>query len=78
MPFFGGDTVETVLGGRVFPVTLWLIGVAVVLTFGLAILLRKTMLGITLLAVSEDREAAAVRGINARVLASPGPSPPRA
>lgn len=69
VPFFGGSNVVTVLGGRAFPVTFWLIGVAVVLTGALYVLLRKTMLGIALLAISETKEAASVRGINVRALA---------
>jgi branched-chain amino acid transport system permease protein len=69
VPFFGGASVKTVLSGRVFPVELWLIGVAIVVTGVLWIFSRKTLLGITLLAVSEDREGAAVRGVNVRLVA---------
>jgi branched-chain amino acid transport system permease protein len=69
VPFFGSSTVKDVLGGRVFPVQLWLIGVAVVLTAALWVFSRKTLLGTALLAVSEDREAASLRGINVRALA---------
>ncbi|HEX3947078.1 MAG TPA: branched-chain amino acid ABC transporter permease, partial [Acidimicrobiales bacterium] len=66
VPFFGSSTVKEVLGGRVFPVELWLIGVAIVLSGVLWLFSRKTLLGTALLAVSEDREAASLRGINVR------------
>jgi branched-chain amino acid transport system permease protein len=69
VPFFGSSNVGTLLGGRIFADTVWLIGVAVVLTFVLFAFTRKTLVGIALLAVSEDREAASVRGINVRALA---------
>jgi branched-chain amino acid transport system permease protein len=69
VPFFGPTGVARVLGGRVFPVDLVLIAVAIVVALGLAALSRTTLLGLALLAISEDREAAEVRGINVRLLA---------
>ncbi len=69
VPFFGGTTSKTILGGRILPVELWLIGVAIVLTGALWVFSRKTLLGTALLAVSEDREAASLRGINVRAVA---------
>jgi len=69
VPFFGPTGVTKVLGGRVFPVDLVLVGVAIVVAVGLAVLSRTTLLGLALLAISEDREAAEVRGINVRALA---------
>jgi branched-chain amino acid transport system permease protein len=71
VPFFGNANVHVVtfLGGHVYPYTLWLIGLAVVVTLVLYVVLRRTMLGVALLAIAEDREAASVRGINVRILA---------
>lgn len=69
VPFFGSSKVLSVLGGRVFPNDLWLIGIAVVLTGALALVGRRTMTGMALLAMSEDREAASLRGVNVRALA---------
>jgi branched-chain amino acid transport system permease protein len=40
-----------------------------VLTFGIALFMRRTLLGIALLAISEDSEAALLRGISVRTLA---------
>jgi branched-chain amino acid transport system permease protein len=68
VPFFGRSTVLILLGGRVFPVELELMGAAVVVTIAFVAITRGTMLGIALLAVSEDREAALMRGINVRAL----------
>ncbi len=69
VPFFGPTGVWKELGGRVFPDDLLLVAVAIVIAFGLVALSRTTLLGLALLAVSEDREAAEVRGINVRLLA---------
>jgi branched-chain amino acid transport system permease protein len=68
VPFFGPDKVWNVLGGKVFPVELLLILLAVLLAVVIALLGRNTMLGLAMLALSEDREAALMRGINVRAL----------
>ena len=69
VPFFGSSKVFTLLGGRVFPDDIWLIGTVLVLTGMLMLISRRTITGIALLAVSEDRESALLRGINVRALA---------
>lgn len=56
------------LGGRVQPVDLALILVALAIAGVLAAMLRWTRLGIATLAQSEDREAALLRGIDVRKL----------
>jgi branched-chain amino acid transport system permease protein len=66
VPFFGPTKVVNVLGGRIFPVEIVLAGVAVLLTVTFVVISRKTLFGIAMLAVSEDREAALMRGINVR------------
>jgi branched-chain amino acid transport system permease protein len=68
VPFPGSTRVWVVLGGRVFPVELLLIAVAVVLVLLLVWLSRRSMIGLALLAVAEDREAALLRGINVRAV----------
>ena len=69
VPFFGPDGVWNVLGGRVFPVELLLMLIAIAIAVVIAFTGRNTMLGLAMLAVSEDREAALMRGINVRALA---------
>ena len=66
VPSFFSNTPTHVLGGAVVPNDLVLIGLAVVLTAGFALVSRFTMIGLSALAVSEDREAAQMRGISAR------------
>jgi branched-chain amino acid transport system permease protein len=68
VPFFGPDRVWQVLGGRVFPIELLLLVVALAIGALIAFFGRNTMLGMAMLAVSEDREAALMRGINVRAL----------
>ena len=66
VPSFFSNTPTHVLGGAVVPNDLVLIGLAVVFTVGFALVSRFTMIGLSALAVSEDREAAQMRGISAR------------
>jgi branched-chain amino acid transport system permease protein len=69
VPFLSSSKVWTVFGGRVLPVEVLLIVVAVVLTVVLIIYARSSMIGLATLAMAEDREAAALRGVNVRALA---------
>jgi branched-chain amino acid transport system permease protein len=69
VPFLDSNHVLTVFGGRVLPVELVLIGVAVLLTLGLVYYSRHSMIGLATLAMAEDREAAMLRGVNVRMLA---------
>lgn len=69
VPFFGGDDAVTVLGGRVYPVELLLIGLAIVLVVGFVQFGRHSMTGLALLGMSEDREAAQLRGVNVAAMA---------
>lgn len=66
VPAFFNNAPTHVLGGAVLPDDLVLIGLAVVLTAAIALVSRFTMVGLTALAVSEDRESAQLRGINVR------------
>jgi branched-chain amino acid transport system permease protein len=69
VPFFAGDSAITLLGGRAYPVELFLIAIAVLLVVGLGIYSRRSLTGLALLGMAEDREAALLRGVNVRRLA---------
>lgn len=69
VPFFAGDSVTTVLGGRVYPVELGLILLVIGFVILFNLITRRTKLGLALIGMSEDREAAQLRGINVRRLA---------
>lgn len=56
------------LGGRVLPNNLVLIGLAVLLAVGMHLLIRHTRLGLSSRAQAFDREAAMLRGIDVRWL----------
>ncbi|WP_029144884.1 branched-chain amino acid ABC transporter permease [Microbacterium luticocti] len=66
VPFFFGDQVLTLLGGRVYPVELSLIVLVLLLVVILTQYLKRSITGIALLGMSEDREAAQLRGVNVR------------
>lgn len=69
VPFFGSDEVLTILGGRAYPVELALVAVAILLVLLLTWASRRFVVGLALLAMSEDSEAAMLRGVNTRRLA---------
>lgn len=69
VPFFGGDQVLELLGGRVYPVELALVVVAVALVVLFSWFARRFVTGLKLLAMAEDREAAMLRGVDVRRLA---------
>jgi branched-chain amino acid transport system permease protein len=68
VPFFGPSNPLSVLGGRLLPQDLALIGVAILAALGTQLFLRRTMIGLASLASAEDRVAALLRGINGRAL----------
>lgn len=68
VPFLG-DSVWTVLGGRIAPVEMLLIVVAVLVTLAALFYSRVSLAGLALLAMAEDREAASLRGVNVRAMA---------
>ncbi|GAB3119493.1 branched-chain amino acid ABC transporter permease [Glaciibacter psychrotolerans] len=69
VPFFLGDGVLDIAGGRIYPVELALILFVVLLVIGLQQYSKRSLVGIALLGMSEDREAAQLRGVNVRRLA---------
>jgi len=58
------DKVIDLLGGRVYPHELLLIGIGIAVVIAGELLSRRTTLGIAALATAEDRVAAVLRGIN--------------
>lgn len=66
VPFFLGDGVLDFAGGRVYPVEIALVIVVVLLVVALTQYSKRSMTGIALLGMSEDREAALLRGVNVR------------
>lgn len=69
VPFFGSNQIMTILNGRVLPDEITIIVVTVVIVGGLMFLSRRTMIGLAMLAIAENREAAMLRGVNVRRLA---------
>lgn len=69
VPFVGPDGVWSVLGGRVYPVEIYLIIMAVGMVVVLSFLSRRLMTGLALVGMSQDREAASLRGVDVRKLA---------
>ncbi len=70
MPYLKEFGVLDVLGGRVTVGELSLIVVAIVVGVGMWLLSTRTSIGLTALATSEDRDAAMLRGVNVRGLAT--------
>lgn len=69
VPFFGGNNAINFLGGRVYPIQPVLVLMAIVVVVGLIMYSRRSLTGLALLGMSEDREAAQLRGVNVRALA---------
>jgi branched-chain amino acid transport system permease protein len=69
VPFVAGEDAISLLGGRVRPVELTLIGVAILLVLVLVLISRRSLIGLALLGMAEDREAAQLRGVNVRATA---------
>lgn len=69
VPFFAGDAALDVFGGRVYPVEIALVLVVAVLVIGFAVYGRVSLTGLALRGMSEDTEAAQLRGVNVRRLA---------
>lgn len=69
LSYFNENRAIDLLGGRVLITELFTILAAIVLAVTVGIVTKRTMLGLASLATSEDREAGALRGINASVMA---------
>lgn len=69
LSYFSDNPAIDLFGGRVLITELFIIGAAIVLAVVVGLVTTRTMIGLASLATSEDREAGALRGINAGVLA---------
>jgi branched-chain amino acid transport system permease protein len=69
VPFPGSSSVISVFGGRVYPFEIALVLCPVVLVLVLGYLSRRLVLGLALLGMAENREAAILRGVSVRRLA---------
>jgi branched-chain amino acid transport system permease protein len=69
VPFPGSQTTIPLLGGRILPLGLAMILIAIATGVSLHFWTHRTRVGMACLAASEDRQAAALRGINVRRLA---------
>lgn len=63
-PPFSGDDPIRILGATILPQSLWVIGGAVIVFFGLRLFFTRTLLGRAVLATSNNRLAAQLVGIN--------------
>ena len=70
IPYLKEHGVLDALGGRVTVGELVLIAVAIIAGIGMWLLSTRTSMGLTALATSEDRDAAMLRGVNVRGLAT--------
>ncbi|MFD4182825.1 branched-chain amino acid ABC transporter permease [Rhodococcus sp. NPDC058514] len=66
VPFTGGNNVVEILGGRTYPAEIALLVVAVVLVVALSRFTKMSRYGLALVGISEDEEAAKLKGINVR------------
>jgi branched-chain amino acid transport system permease protein len=64
VPFIGSNTPFSLFGGRVRPDDVALIITAVVVAVGLWYFSRRSLIGLASLAAAQDREAAALKGVN--------------
>lgn len=69
VPFIGSDEITSFLGGRVYPVEIALIVLAIVMVVVLSLLAKRLMVGLALVGISQDPEAAQLRGVDVRKLA---------
>jgi branched-chain amino acid transport system permease protein len=67
VPIYSANT-RSLLNGALPIAELWLIVTAVVMTVLLVVAIRRTRVGLALLAIAENREAALLRGINVPLL----------
>lgn len=66
IPFFLGDEPIDLLGARVYPVEVAIIAFVVLLVIVLQQFSQRSLIGIALVGMSEDSEAALLRGVNVR------------
>lgn len=72
MEFFGGSEPLTLLGGHMFPVDVWLIGVAIAAGVSLHLFTQRSLWGLAARGATSDPDAAKTRGINVGALRTAG------
>jgi branched-subunit amino acid ABC-type transport system permease component len=68
LPSFSGDTPLSFAGATLLPQTLWVLGIGAIMVILVACFFRFTLLGKAMLAVSMDKMAAQMVGINTRMV----------
>ncbi len=68
LPPFTGDESLSFLGAYILPQSLWVIGITAVLMVGVYLLLNRTLVGKALKAAAINKRAAALVGIDARMM----------
>lgn len=68
LPFFGGKKAFTFFGGRLDPVDVWLVGLAIAFTVVMTLVSRYTSWGLGGRAANSDPEAAKAKGVNVTML----------
>lgn len=68
--FFGGQNAFTLLGGRLVPVDIWLVVIAVVVAVAMHLVSRYTPWGLKGRAANDNPEAAKAKGVNVIALRS--------
>lgn len=69
VPFIGSKDAFTFAGGRVYSFEIGLVVMAVLLVVGIHLYTRRRLNGLAVVAMSQDAEAAVLRGVNVRTLA---------
>lgn len=69
VPFPGSSNVISIFGGRVYPFEIGLVAAPIVAVIVFVYLSRRLTVGLALLGMAENREAATLRGVNVRLLA---------
>nr|BFE58377.1 branched-chain amino acid ABC transporter permease [Dactylosporangium thailandense] len=70
--FFGGEDAFTFLGGRMAPVDVWLVVLAVLAGAGMHVFSRRSLWGLAARGATSDPDAAKARGINVGALRAGG------
>ncbi|WP_435105748.1 branched-chain amino acid ABC transporter permease [Arhodomonas sp. AD133] len=68
VPAFSGDEPIRVMGATLLPQSLWVLGIGAVLVVALAFFFNRTLTGKAMLAVSHNKDAARMVGINPRLV----------
>ncbi|MFC5751326.1 branched-chain amino acid ABC transporter permease [Actinomadura rugatobispora] len=68
LPFFGGTETVTLLGGKLAPVDIWLVALAVVAALAMHLVSGRTAWGLSGRAATDNPDAARAKGVNVTAL----------